>query len=90
MNMDHPEEDIILDDVDDDKNDNGNDEEEGYCARVRQSTRESRTVETLEPQWDNQKSHLKLEKEKKVTFEDDMPNIKTKMNHIFDKNDDKL
>ena len=53
MNMDHPEEDIILDDVDDDKNDNGNDEEEGYCARVRQSTRESRTVETLEPQWDN-------------------------------------
>ena len=45
------------------------------------STRESINVERLLPQWDNEKSYLKRRKEKKVTFEDVMPNTKTEMNH---------
>ena len=39
------------------------------------------TCGKLEPQWDNEKSYLQLRKEMIVAFEDDMPNMKTKMNH---------
>ena len=38
-------------------------------------------MQIKEPQWDKEESNLKLRKEKKVTFEDDMPNMKTDMNH---------
>ena len=37
-------------------------------------------MERLEPQRDDEKSHLLIIKEKKVTFEDDMPNMKTEAN----------
>ena len=49
-----------------------------YCNKAE---RESRPVERLEPQWDNNISYLKLRKEKKITFEDDITNMKTEMNH---------
>ena len=42
---------------------------------------ESITLEIIEPHWDNNKSYLHLRKEKKVTFEDNMPNMKTDINH---------
>ena len=42
---------------------------------------DNRPVERLVPKWDNKKSYLQLRKEKKVTFYDDTPNIKTEMNH---------
>ena len=38
-------------------------------------------MEIIEPHWDNNKSYLHLRKEKKVTFEDNMPNMKTDINH---------
>ena len=38
-------------------------------------------MERLEPQWGRYKSSFRLIKEKKVTFEDDMLNMKTEMNH---------
>ena len=38
-------------------------------------------MEILEPKWKNEKSYLQLRKEKKVTFEDDMPTMKTYMNN---------
>ena len=41
----------------------------------------SRPVERLEPQWDLKKSYPQLRKERTVTFEDDMPNIKNEMNN---------
>ena len=63
------------------KNDIVIDKEEVYCAEVRRSIIESRTVERLEPQWDNDKYYLKSIEDNKVTFEDDMPNMKTYMNH---------
>ena len=56
-------------------------EEEVYCTGVRRSIRESIPVEILEPKWDNKKSYLQLIKGKKVTFEDDIPNMKTNMNN---------
>ena len=37
-------------------------------------------MERLEPKWDDDKSYLQSRKEKKVTFEDDMPNMKTDTN----------
>ena len=38
-------------------------------------------MERIEPQSDNDKSYLQFKKEKKVKFEDDMPDMKTEMNH---------
>ena len=38
-------------------------------------------MEILEPQWDKENSYLQLGKGKKFTFEDDMPNMRTEMNH---------
>ena len=55
--MDHPEEEMILNDYED-KNDDVIDEEEVYCSGVRKLIREIRPVERLEPQWDNEKSYL--------------------------------
>ena len=78
--MDHPEEEMILDD-DEDKYDDIIDEEEVDCSGVRKLIRESRPLERLEPQWDNNKSYLKSIKEKIFTFEDDMLNTKTDMNN---------
>ena len=46
MKMEHPETEMILDD-DKDKDDDVIDEQEAYCAGVRQSIRESITVERL-------------------------------------------
>ena len=57
------------------------DEEEVDCAGVWQSSRESIPVEILEPQWDNEKIYLKLGKNNRVTFEDEMKNTKTETNH---------
>ena len=48
---------------------------------VWRSSRESRPVEILEPQWCNDKLYLKIRKEKKGTFESGMPNMKTEMNY---------
>ena len=56
-------------------------QEDVNCAGVRQLSRESRSVERLEPQGGKDKSSFKLIKQKKVTFEDDITNMKTKMNH---------
>ena len=52
--MDHPEEEIILGD-DEEKYDDVINEEEGGCEVVWQSSRESISVEILEPQCDNKK-----------------------------------
>ena len=38
-------------------------------------------MERIEPQSDNDKSYLQFKKEKKVKFEDDIPNMKTEMNY---------
>ena len=38
-------------------------------------------MEILEPQWDNEKIYLKLGKNNRVTFEDEMKNTKTETNH---------
>ena len=46
-----------------------------------QSSIERIPVERLKPQLDQDKTYLQLRKEKNVIFEDDMPNIKTEMNH---------
>ena len=80
MKIDYPEEEIILDD-DEEKYDDVIDKEEVYCAGFLRSTKESRPVERLEPQRDSDKSYLQLRKQKKVTFEDHMLNIKTEMNN---------
>ena len=48
---------------------------------MRRSIIESRPVEIIEPRWDKEKSYLQLIKEKKFIFEDDIPNMKTEMNH---------
>ena len=55
--MEYPEEEIILDD-DEDKDDDVINEVEVDCAIVWLSSIESRPVERLEPQWDNEKSYL--------------------------------
>ena len=54
MKMEHPEEQIIIDD-DEDKDDDIIYEQYVYSTGVRQSSRYSRHVERLEPQWDNNK-----------------------------------
>ena len=61
MNMEHPEEEKILDD-DEDKNDNGIDEEESNYVGMRQSIKDSKTVERLELHWDNEKLYSKFKK----------------------------
>ena len=61
--MDHPEEEIILDD-DEDKYDDVIDEQEVDCAVVRQSRKQCRPVEILEQLWDNTK--LTIEKIKRM------------------------
>ena len=48
---------------------------------MRKLSRYDIPVERLEPQCDNEKSFLQMRIEKKITFEDDMPNIKTKTNN---------
>ena len=48
---------------------------------MRKSNKESRPVEKLEPQCYNKKSYLQLIKDKKVTFQDDMPDMITCMNN---------
>ena len=63
MKMDHPEEEIILDD-DEDKYDDVIDEQEVDCAVVRQSRKQCRPVEILEQLWDNTK--LTIEKIKRM------------------------
>ena len=78
--MDHTEEEMILE-YDGDKNDDVIYEEGVDCAGVRRLIRYIRPVKRLEPQWCNNKYYLQLIKIKKVTFEDDMPNIKTKITH---------
>ena len=59
MKMEHPEEEIILDDHED-KYDDVINEEEVYCVVVKISIIDSRPVERLEPQWYNDKSYLQL------------------------------
>ena len=54
MQMDHPDEQLILDD-DEEKNDDVIDEEGVDCELVWQPSIDIRTVERLEPQWDNEK-----------------------------------
>ena len=76
MNMEHPEEEIILDD-DEEKYDDVINEYEVDCVGFRQTSRQSRYAEIIEPQWDNQKSYLQLGQQKKVTYEDDIPRTKT-------------
>ena len=78
--MNHPEEEMILN-HDEDKNDGFIDEQEVQCEGVRKSSRDSIPVDRIEPQWYNEKYYLELRKEKKVTFEGAMPNMKTNMNH---------
>ena len=63
------------------KNDDVIDKEEVYCAEVRRSIIESRTVERLEPKWDNEKSYLQSRKENKVSFEENIVNMKIDMNN---------
>ena len=65
MKMDHPEEDIILDD-DEDKYDDVIYEEEVDCEGVRKSRRQCRPVEILEQLWDNTK--LEIEKIKCMEY----------------------
>ena len=67
MNMENPEEEVILDD-NEDKYDVVINEEEVYCTGVRRYIRQSRSVEIIR-------------KERKNIFEDDIPNMKTDMNH---------
>ena len=76
MNKEHPEEEIILDD-DEDKDDDFINDYEVDCVGYWQPSRQSRYAEIIEPQWDNEKSYLQLRKQKKVTFEDDIPSTKT-------------
>ena len=66
-----------------DKNGDVINEEEFDWEVVWRSIRESRPVKILEPQWDIEKSYLQLRKVNRVTFEDDMPNTKTEMNHTL-------
>ena len=80
MNMEHLEEDMVLDD-DDEKYDDVIDEEEVDCKGVRQSSRDIRPVDRLEPYSENEKSYLQFRKEKKISFDDDITNMKTQVNH---------
>ena len=48
---------------------------------MRLSSREAIPIKIREPQCYNKKSYLQLIKDKKVTFEYDIPNMKTEMNH---------
>ena len=50
------------------------------CRSAAINKRESRPMERLKPQRDNNKSYLQLRKGK-TTFEEDIPNMKTDMNH---------
>ena len=81
MQMDHPEEYMILMKME--KNDDAINEEKVDCARMQQLSIESRPVEILETQWDNEKQYLQLRKEKKVIFKDDMSNMKIEINHNY-------
>ena len=74
--MENPEEVIILDD-DEDKDDDVINEYKVDYVGSQQPSRQSRYAEIIEPQWDNYKSYLKLGKQKKVTYEDDIPSTKT-------------
>ena len=78
--MDHPEEEMILI-YDEKKTDYVIVKYEVDCAGVRRLSIEIRTVERIKPHLDNNKLYLKLRKDKKVTFEDDMPNMKNEMDH---------
>ena len=80
MEMKHTYEEIILDD-NEDKYDDVINEEEFYCTVVWISSRQSRHMEKIEPQWDNKKSYFQQRKENKVTFEEYMPSMKTEMNY---------
>ena len=80
MKMDRPEEQIILDYYEYKYYDVIYEEYVAF-AGLRRSRGKSRYMERLEPQWDNGKSCFKLRKDNKVTFKDDIPNMKTKMNH---------
>ena len=64
-----------------DKNDDVIYEEEVDYVGLRQNIRGSRPVGRLEPHWDKDRSYVQLRKNRKVTFEDDLTNIKTEMNH---------
>ena len=80
MKMGHPQEEMILYNNEEKDDDFINGKEFDFAV-LKRSSREVRPVKILKPQWDKEKSYLQLRKENKVTFYNDMPNMKTAMDN---------